>query len=163
MDEIVDVNLRSVMDKPIIEWPLNKLAYKIRQFCYLMDDLTVEFLEDHCVGNEPLESLKAYLRRSGVEAYIRKREAVENISPGLMASAERYFLLQQMDNLWKEHLKAIKFLQQAVYLRGYASRDPLTEYKLEGYTLFYDMLAQIRRNVVYNLYSFQPAKLKDQI
>lgn len=41
--------------------------------------------------------------------------------------------------------QAIKFLQQAVGLRGYASKDPLTEFKLEGYNLFVDMTAQIRR------------------
>ncbi len=54
-------------------------------------------------------------------------------------------MLSQTDSLWKEHLQAIKFLQQAVGLRGYASKDPLTEFKLEGYNLFVDMTAQIRR------------------
>jgi len=51
-------------------------------------------------------------------------------------------------------LQAIKFVQQAVGLRGYAQRDPLTEYKLEGYNLFVEMLAQIRRNVIYSCYQF---------
>lgn len=37
-----------------------------------------------------------------------------------MQQAQRFFLLLQIDNLWKEHLQAIKFLQQAVSLRGYA-------------------------------------------
>ena len=53
-------------------------------------------------------------------------------------------------------LQAIKFLQQAVGLRGYAAKDPLTEFKLEGYNLFVEMSAQIRRNVIYNVYQFQP-------
>ena len=42
----------------------------------------------------------------------------------------------------------MKFLQQAVGLRGYAQRDPLSEYKLEGYQLFLEMMAAIRRNTV---------------
>ena len=42
----------------------------------------------------------------------------------------------------------MKFLQQAVGLRGYAQRDPLAEYKLEGYQLFLEMMAAIRRNTV---------------
>jgi preprotein translocase subunit SecA len=160
IDEIIDLNLKDIVDKPVVEWPLDKLTVKIKQFCYLLDDLTVETLQNQCIGNKPLDSLRKYLRKRGIEAYLHKRKTVDDLSPGLMASAERYFLLQQIDNLWKEHLKATKFLQQAVYLRGYASKDPLTEYKLEGYNLFYDMMAQIRRNVVYNLYSFQPAKIK---
>ncbi len=48
---------------------------------------------------------------------------------------------------------------QAVGLRGYAQRDPLVEYKLEGYNLFLDMMANIRRNTIYNIYMFQPAKV----
>lgn len=54
----------------------------------------------------------------------------------------------------------MKFLQTAIGLRGYAQRDPLTEYKLEGYTLFLDMMAQIRRNVIYNVFVFDAAKVK---
>jgi preprotein translocase subunit SecA len=37
-----------------------------------------------------------------------------------LQAAQRFFVLTQTDNLWKEHLQAIKFLQQAVSLRGYA-------------------------------------------
>lgn len=62
-------------------------------------------------------------------------------------AAQRFFVLTQTDNLWKEHLQAIKFLQQAVGLRGYAQRDPLVEYKLEGYNLFLEMMAQVRNRV----------------
>lgn len=54
--------------------------------------------------------------------------------------------------------QAMKFLQQAVGLRGYAQRDPLAEYKVEGYNLFMEMMAQIRRNVIYNVYVFRPQK-----
>jgi preprotein translocase subunit SecA len=37
-------------------------------------------------------------------------------------------------------------------------RDPLVEYKLEGYNLFLEMMANIRRNVIYNVYVFQPRR-----
>ena len=80
---------------------------------------------------------------------------------GLMPQAERFFVLVQTDNLWKEHLQAIKFIQQAVGLRGYAQKDPLIEYKLEGYNLFREMMAQIRRNVIYSVYQFRPKRLDD--
>lgn len=49
---------------------------------------------------------------------------------------------------------------QAVGLRGYAQRDPLVEYKLEGYNLFVEMMANIRRNVIYNVYMFSPEKAR---
>lgn len=68
---------------------------------------------------------------------------MEEIQPGLMHEIERFFVLTQTDNLFKEHLQAIKFLQQAVGLRGYAQRDPLTEFKLEAYNLFIDMQVMV--------------------
>lgn len=77
---------------------------------------------------------------------------IESQAPGLMKDAERFLVLNNIDRLWKEHLQALKFVQQAVGLRGYAQRDPLIEYKLEGYNLFLDMMAQIRRNVIYSIY-----------
>lgn len=54
---------------------------------------------------------------------------------------------------------AVQCCHQAVGLRGYAQRDPLVEYKLEGYNLFLEMMASIRRNTIYNVYMFQPAKV----
>ena len=56
--------------------------------------------------------------------------------------------------------QAMKFLQQAVGLRGYAQREPLAEYKLEGYGLFLEMMAKIRRNVIYNVYMFRPDQVQ---
>jgi preprotein translocase subunit SecA len=41
-------------------------------------------------------------------------------------------------------------------LRGYGQKDPLIEYKSEGYELFLDMMVNIRRDVVYSLFMFQP-------
>lgn len=84
---------------------------------------------------------------------------IENMKSGLMQEVERFFVLSQTDGTWKEHLQSMKFLQQSVGLRGYAQRDPLTEFKLEGYNLFMDMTARKRRNVIYNVYMFQPAKI----
>lgn len=77
---------------------------------------------------------------------------MEKEAPGLMKEAEKFLILNNIDRLWKEHLQALKFVQQVVGLRGYAQRDPLIEYKLEGYNLFIEMMAQIRRNVIYAVY-----------
>ena len=49
-----------------------------------------------------------------MEAYNLKRQEMEGAEAGLSSKAERFFVLVQTDNLWKEHLQAIKFLQQAV-------------------------------------------------
>ena len=112
-------------------------------------ELEVEDLKAH--SSSP-EELKTFLTSRCQKAYFQKREEVEAVSPGLMQQAQRFFVLSQTDKLWKDHLQRLKFIQTAVGLRGYAQRDPLIEYKLEGYNLFLDMMAQIRRNVIYSVY-----------
>merc|ERR1711904_402150 len=91
-----------------------------------------------------------------------KAEKVDSLQPGLMNAACRYFMLAQIDNLWKEQLQVMKFVQQAMSLRGYAQKDPLTEYKLEGFRLYKSMQDQIRRNVIYNAYKFEPTRTTNE-
>ena len=153
VDDILEANVGT---KPVEEWNLDALANKMKQYCTQMEDLTAEKLSEVAGGD--IENLRTYLHGRGVAAYEEKVVEVEALEPGLMRKAIRFFVLAQTDNLWKEHLQAIKFLQQAVSLRGYAQRDPLVEYKLEGYQLFLEMTAQIRRNVIYNIYCFTPQK-----
>ncbi|KAJ9187951.1 hypothetical protein P3X46_003358 [Hevea brasiliensis] len=155
MDDILEANIGS--DVPKESWDLEKLISKLQQYCYLLNDLTPDLLRSKCSSYEELQN---YLRLRGREAYLQKRDIVEQEAPGLMTEAERFLILSNIDRLWKEHLQAIKFVQQAVGLRGYAQRDPLIEYKLEGYNLFLEMMAQIRRNVIYSIYQFKPVLVK---
>jgi preprotein translocase subunit SecA len=73
-----------------------------------------------------------------------------------MRQAERFFILQQIDTLWREHLQQMDGLRESVGLRGYGQKDPLIEYKSEGFEMFLEMMTDIRRNVVYSLFMFQP-------
>jgi len=52
--------------------------------------------------------------------------------PTAVKSLERYIILNAIDRLWQEHLYAMDALREGVYLRGYAQKDPLIEYKTEG-------------------------------
>ncbi|KAL0459835.1 UNVERIFIED_CONTAM: protein translocase subunit SECA1, chloroplastic [Sesamum latifolium] len=156
MDDILEANIGS--DAPRENWDFEKLIAKLQQYCYLLNDLTPEMLEGKC---STYEELRDYLHLRGREAYLQKREIVEKEAPGLMKEAEKFLILTNIDRLWKEHLQALKFVQQAVGLRGYAQRDPLIEYKLEGYNLFVEMMARIRRNVIYSIYQFKPVLVKE--
>jgi preprotein translocase subunit SecA len=155
-DDILEANVDRTADPS--EWRLDALAAKMVQYCPLLEGLTGQELASQ--SGLTFEGLRVYLRQLAVAAYQQKAAAVDDIEPGLMQEAQKFFVLTQTDNLWKEHLQAIKFLQQAVGLRGYASKDPLTEFKLEGYNLFLETMAQIRRNVIYNVYVFQPQRIR---
>lgn len=96
------------------------------------------------------------MREEVRRAYEIKEAQVESLQVGLMRQAERFFILQRIDSLWRDHLQAMEALRESVGLRGYGQKDPLIEYKSEGYEIFLDMMTQIRRDVVYSLFEFDP-------
>ncbi|MBO0695005.1 MAG: SEC-C domain-containing protein, partial [Verrucomicrobia bacterium] len=83
------------------------------------------------------------------EAYERKSSHEE---PTAVKSLERYIILNAIDRLWQEHLYAMDALREGVYLRGYAQKDPLIEYKTEAYDMFVDLMANIKNEVLNNLF-----------
>jgi preprotein translocase subunit SecA len=149
MDEIVEAYVNPEL--PPEEWELEKLVNKSKEFVYLLQDLEPEHLEDMTVGE-----IKTFLREEVRKAYDIKEHQVEQIQAGLMRQAERFFILQQIDTLWREHLQSMDALRESIGLRGYGQKDPLIEYKQEGYEMFLEMMIDIRRNVVYSLFQFQP-------
>lgn len=59
----------------------------------------------------------------------------------------RYQYVQAIDKKWLDHLELLESLRESVYLRSYGQKNPLTEYKLEGFDLFYTMLDDIRLSI----------------
>ncbi|MEH2191790.1 MAG: preprotein translocase subunit SecA [Nostoc sp.] len=149
MDDIVDYYIN--IELPSEEWELEKLVEKVKEFVYLLADLQPNQLEDMAVGE-----IKAFLHEQVRIAYDLKEAQIDQVQPGLMRQAERFFILQRIDTLWREHLQQMDALRESVGLRGYGQKDPLIEYKSEGYELFLDMMVNIRRDVVYSLFMFQP-------
>jgi len=78
------------------------------------------------------------------------RKAAE-VGPDMMRHIEKAVLLQTLDNLWREHLVTLEHLRQVIGLRGFGQRDPLNEYKTEGFELFETMLANLREEVTGHL------------
>lgn len=149
MDDIVQAYVNP--DLPSEEWKLDEMVAKSKEFVYLLNDLgPADF--------EPLSmpEMQMFLHEQVRTAYERKEAEVEQMRPNLMREAERFFILQQIDTLWREHLQQMDALRESVGLRGYGQQDPLVEYKKEGFEMFLEMMTAIRRNVVYSLFQFQP-------
>jgi len=149
MEEIVEAYVNQ--DLPPEEWDLEQLVSKVKEFVYLLNDL-----KEEDIFSLSVQELKSYLQEQLRAAYDLKESQIENYRPGLMREAERFFILQQIDNLWREHLQAMDSLRESVGLRGYGQKDPLIEYKNEGYDMFLEMMTNMRRNVIYSMFMFQP-------
>jgi preprotein translocase subunit SecA len=82
------------------------------------------------------------------EAVEEKAKAKEaEFGAETMRQIEKMVLLQTLDHLWREHLVTLEHLRQVIHFRGYGQRDPLNEYKSEGFHLFEAMLANLREAV----------------
>jgi preprotein translocase subunit SecA len=149
MDDIVNAYINPEL--PPEEWNLPKMVEKVKEFVNLLQDLQADQLDDMF-----LPEIQAFLREEVRRAYEIKEAQVETLQAGLMRQAERFFILQRIDSLWRDHLQAMEALRESVGLRGYGQKDPLIEYKSEGYEIFLDMMTQIRRDVVYSLFEFDP-------
>jgi preprotein translocase subunit SecA len=104
------------------------------------------------VGREALlEDLKTHVR----DAYARKEK---DLGPELMRFLEKNFMLQVIDHHWKDHLLGMDHLRDGIGLRGYGQKDPLIEYKREGYELFAGMMERIKSDTLDRLFRVQAVR-----
>ena len=80
----------------------------------------------------------------------RTRE--EQYSAPIMRELEKVVMLRVVDNRWMEHLDHMDMLRQGINLRAYGQRNPLVEYKLEGYNMFEEMIHQIQTDIAKLMY-----------
>ncbi|MEH7828628.1 preprotein translocase subunit SecA [Gemmobacter denitrificans] len=89
-------------------------------------------------------------------------EKLAAFGPETMRNIEKQLLLQTIDAKWREHLLRLEHLRSVVSFRGYAQRDPLSEYKNEGFTLFENMLDGLRIDVTQKLAMVRPITPEEQ-
>jgi len=96
-----------------------------------------------------------------VEASMEKRE--EDMGPIAFLYFSRHFYLDEIDDQWIEHLKAMDHLREGIGLRGYAQRDPKLEYKREGFDRFAEMAARIKKNVASKIFRVQVEREEEEL
>ncbi|MBX4188287.1 MAG: preprotein translocase subunit SecA [Candidatus Doudnabacteria bacterium] len=76
----------------------------------------------------------------------------DRIGVEVMGQIEKLVYLRSIDQLWQQHLDTMEHLRDSVRLRGYGQRDPLQEFKNEGFQLFQNLLGEVNRQVVNTIY-----------
>ncbi len=78
-------------------------------------------------------------------------EEIKTKTPEHYQDILRFFLLENLDRFWKEHLLNMDYLREGIGLRGYGQKDPRQEYKKEGFELFQEMLYLLKENTIRSL------------
>lgn len=94
-------------------------------------------------------NLKRLMHEQLHAAYDLKEAYLEELKPGLIRQLEKYYLLEQIDQGWQNHIEKMSFLRESINWRSYGQQDPLIEYKNEAFNLFLNMTRYIRQTVIY--------------
>ncbi|MFR9731006.1 preprotein translocase subunit SecA [Saccharopolyspora sp. MS10] len=90
------------------------------------------------------------------EAYDRREAEVDGkVGPGAMRELERRVVLSVLDRKWREHLYEMDYLKEGIGLRAMAQRDPLVEYRREGFDMFHAMLEALKEESISFLFNVQ--------
>ena len=140
-DVVSDLVERYMPPKAYAEqWDIDGLDEKVRSTLGLELPLH-DWAAEEGVSNEEIEE------RLLAAADARAAERLEQIGADQTRGLEKQFMLQMIDMQWREHLVHLDHLRGVIGLRGYGQRDPLNEYKTEAFSLFENLLYDLRHNV----------------
>jgi preprotein translocase subunit SecA len=122
------------------QWDIVSLKQKCAELLGLAPDID-SWLQEDGLDPETIENRVSEMANAKFQA---KGAALDQ---AVWRQVEKSILLQTLDHHWKEHLSTLDALRQVIYLRAYAQKNPVNEYKQEAFGLFERMLFAIREGV----------------
>ena len=110
-------------------------------------------------GRVDIKTLVDVIHKKAMDLYTSKEKSLGDKT---IRDLERYFFIQSIDHHWKEHLLALDHLKEGIHLRGYAQKDPLVEYRKEGFELFKLLDKAIRQAALSKLYTVRLLSPEEQ-
>jgi preprotein translocase subunit SecA len=159
-DEVLEETLADIIPKDTYpeEWDIGLLNENLER----LYDVSIKKINDQILKLDgqkeiKLEDCKAEeiheeIFRAATGKYDLKEKEV---GPDLLRYPERMIMLQVLDNLWREHLLAMDHLKEGIGLRSYAQKNPLNEYKKEGFDLFQQMNFRMKEEICEFLFKAQ--------
>ncbi len=135
----VNMYLSSDMEKD--SWNLNGLNEFYRGWL-ITDNNKFSFTTEELEKTDKADIIKVLTDRA--MAMYEENESLFDDST--MREMERVYLLKSVDTYWMEHIDAMDQLKQGIRLRAYGQRDPVVEYRLEGFDMFDEMIESIRQD-----------------
>jgi preprotein translocase subunit SecA len=131
------------------EWDFDGLKLKLNSYFGLRYEVNKE-------KSDLMHLTREILENDIYETLKKEYELKESkIGSDLMREIERNIMLQVIDSKWREHLYSMDHLKEGIGLRAYAHKDPLLEYKKEGFELFQRMIVEMEHEVIQFLFKVQ--------
>jgi len=151
-------------------WDMEALSAEVNRFYPSTIDflsLDVENLSSEEILEMVLEDAKERLEERKAEweertAELQKRGLIRTDGVDSFEEAERRTLLSIVDSRWREHLYDMENLREGIGWRGLSQRDPLVEYKREGFDMFGEMDRGLKEDYVTYIYRIENVKLREE-
>lgn len=130
------------------QWDIDGLKARVTELLAIVPPIDDWVAEEGIADEEMLERLKT----ATDQAFAGKTALVDRPA---MQNVEKQVLLQIIDSNWREHLQQLDHLKSVIGFRAYGQRDPLNEYKSEAFTLFDNLLTNLREGVTRLLMNLQ--------
>jgi len=128
------------------QWDLKALFEHLERMFLPKDAVKID---EEAVFDLTKESLKDICVKAAKDAY---QKVEETNGAERMREVERVVLLKVVDQKWMDHIDAMDQLRQGISLRAYGQRDPVIEYKVEGFDMFEEMTKNIQEETIAVLY-----------
>lgn len=154
-DEIEQYVTLHTMGEKEDNWDLEEIAEVTNSIFTVPKNLHEELLdirEKSLNDAEARSKIIDLILERAKDAYAQREK---EIGSSLMRQIERAVLLRAIDSLWIDHLYSMERLRESVRLQGYGQKDPLVEYKREGYNHFQKLLLDIQKTVVTSIFKVQ--------
>jgi len=153
LEALNDEKSRDYLTNAILEYLDNEITGVVARFTDQENKIDLNFVRKEI--NKIVEVKKSEMPENGIDSRKNLRELIrekyeereKQIGNEGMRRIERLVFLRIIDMLWMEHLDFMDHLRNSVTLRGFGQRDPLVEYKKEGYAAFERLLVNIQSNV----------------
>ncbi len=121
----------------------------------LFKSFNIRFKNINIASKNDIEPIQEKITQEAIQTYEKK---LKELDTEMAATLEKMFYLHAIDTHWKDHLLAMDHLKEGIGLRGYGQKDPLLEYKKEGFAMFQGMDHRIKEDVIERLFKVQLAR-----
>lgn len=147
--DLMSQSINDMVDEFALGRPTQEGLEKIYTMLSSMIGASLKEIEDQKFNTTTSDGLKASITDYLLQRYetFRASQDSERIQ-----EAEKWLMLEILDNAWKQHMLNLDHLKEGINLRSWGQKNPLIEYKREAFDMFKEMMQQVRWDIVHHIF-----------
>ena len=151
INDFIDDELEAFEEENVQNWDWSNLKQSLSS--HLLLDVDLESIQSYYNQEDvSIDEVKKFISNQASEIYSNRESLIQT---DILRAFEKFISLRTIDEKWKDHLYAMDQLREGINLRAYGQKNPLLEYKSEGFQMFQQMMSDTNSETVKRLYRTQ--------